>query len=366
MMNPRLWSGLAVAICACMLASGQSSDEARQADRRGQRVPPEERYVSEGFWPTQRQIELFFDRVADSMVEMYDLDEQQFLATRQILRETMPKFLKENQRELKALLNEFIEAQLGGEPPDPNAIQSWSSRALPMLEKFETVVQGITDEMREFLTDEQAVKLDAEHAAFKTGLSLITGKLHVWAEGGFNPETDWPTDPRERRRREHEERVAARAEMEKARQAVLAAGNEAGPATGKPGDPPAEMVTRPGERDEWELYVVSFIRRYDLNEEQQQQAYALLRAKQEERDQYLKSKRAELDAVRERLAKALNDEARKAAQQAFDTLNRPVSRMFTQLKDRLERLPTRKQRKDAARASLRELAQSQPALKDAP
>lgn len=367
MRNIRRLVGLGVIACVAFSAAAQQS--ADPSDRRDRGRPdPRDLYAEEGFWPTQRQIELFFDRVADSMIDFYDLDEEQFLATRQVLRETMPTFLRENRRELKALLNEFIEAQLSGEVPDPNAIQFWAERAVPMLHKFDEVVDHITDEMREYFSDDQLLKLDAEHAAFKTGLGLVSNKLHIWADGGFNPETDWITDPRQRRMREHEERVAMREEMRRARESVLNGEETFDPdlapgalAATAPVSPRTDgPQTRPAIRDEWEMYVVSFIRRYDLNHDQQQRAYALLRTRQEERDEYLRRRGQDIEEVSKRLAAATTDEQRERAQEAFDSLNRPVERIFQALKRRLEELPTRAQRKEAARMSLDERSPATP------
>ncbi len=352
-----LVAGLATLVATTPFVLAQTPEELENAARRDD---PEARYEDEGFWPTRKQMELFFDRITDRMVELYELDDEQFKATREIVRETMPRFLTENKRQLKALLNEFIEAQLSPEPPDPNMIRNWASRAVPMIEKFDETVLGITDEMHEFLTEDQQLKLEAEHAAFRTGLSLVTGKLHHWSEGGFNPETDWPTDPDERRRKEREERVAARAEMQAARQAVL---------EGQPGaipDGPADsqlapgIASRPRLRDEWEMHVASFIRRYDLNDDQQQMANSMLLSKQQERDAYLQKKRADFDAISKRLSEAKTEEEKSKAREEFDALNRPVARMFTQLKDRLETIPTRKQRKDAARSSARSEQAAEP------
>lgn len=357
---------LAAMLLASAVAVSVGQEPPESGDRaEKKRIDPRDRYEKEGIWPTQRQVELFFDRVADSMIEFYDLDEEQFLATRQIVRETLPKFLQENKRDLKALLNEFIDAQLSGEPPDPNSIQDWAQRAVTMLEKFDGVVQEVTDGMREFLTEDQLVKLDAEHAAFKTGVSIVQNKLYHWSEGGFNPETDWITDPRVRREREHNERVAMRAEMQKARESVLNGAGEPGSvATADRGAPEQRAgsgpASRTAPRDEWEMYVVSFIRRYDLNHDQEQQAYAILRAKQEERDDYLARKGNEIKAVGERLAKAQTDKDKQEAQTLFDKLNRPIARAFEQLRDKLDTIPTRKQRKDAARMSADRAASEAP------
>jgi hypothetical protein len=82
-----------------------------------------------GFWPTPLMLERILDRVAENMGRIYDMDEEQLEQTRQVLRETFPKWLKENRAEIMELTNQFFEAQLHDEPPDPEMVTGWAQAA---------------------------------------------------------------------------------------------------------------------------------------------------------------------------------------------------------------------------------------------
>src|SRR5690606_15105974 len=107
----------------------------------------------------------------------------------ELLKERIPSWLKANRAEIQTLINQFYEAQLHDEPPSVEAVAQWAQRALPLFNEFtDEVLVGITDDMRNYMTDEQTDKLDVELAAFETGVTLVTNKLSVWAGGGYDPE----------------------------------------------------------------------------------------------------------------------------------------------------------------------------------
>lgn len=318
----------------------------------------------EGFWPTQVMVERFLDRVADDMVDDYGFDDEQLMATRQLLRERIPRFLAENRHELQPLINEFIEAQLSDEPPTPEQMAAWAARALPLTAKFQQSVSEISDAMRTYLTEDQVITLESNLAAFTTGMGLMTSKLNQWSQGGFDPRTEWMGTVAERRRRQREEKQRIRQEMEAAKAATLEAalreeggsgpgGGTAPPTPGSapraPGADRASSVASETAQDEWDQYVDAFIRRYRLTDEQRQEAQRKLGDMKQRRDEYLRRKADEIEAARKLVATADSPEARQRAQQDLDRLNQPVHRMFRQLQERLDTIPTRRQRQEAAK-----------------
>jgi hypothetical protein len=103
-------------------------------------------------------------------------------------------------------------------------------------------------------------------------------------------------------------------------------------------------------KDEWTIYTEGFIERYQFHSEQKQKAFAMLRQQQERRDDYLRNNVGDMARVTKMLTEAKTDEEREKALAAYQRLNAPVNRMFEQLKERLDTLPTRAQRKAAAEA----------------
>lgn len=347
--------------------------------------PPDQRtsIPTEGFWPTRVMIDRLLDRTTEEMAEQYELDEEQMEKTRALLKEHVPRFLEENRAEIQSLMNQFLETHLMDEPPTPEEVAGWSQRVLPLVQKLEDMVTQVADQMRTFLDDDQVLRLEGEMAAFQAGLTFARNKLHIWSEGGYDPETEWVSDRAARRRREREEHRRLEQEMQTARQEVLGepqgagwAGDGAPKAAGSgngaqptvpPGSPhqtptTTAPATRPaGEKDEWEQYVEDFARRYDLNGTQRQEAQRILRARQKDRDEYLRRKARQLEQVAVRMRNAASDEERQKVSAEADRLNAPLKRMFQQLKDQLGRLPTRAQREAAARRATESAPATRPA-----
>ena len=108
--------------------------------------------------------------------------------------------------------------------------------------------------------------------------------------------------------------------------------------------------TRP-HKDRWTIYTEEFIDRYELNDEQQQKAFTFLRRQQERRDAFLKHSAPEMEKVTAQLQNARNGRGPPGPHsKPTKGLSGPVDRLFAQLQERLETLPTRAQRRDAVAA----------------
>lgn len=99
----------------------------------------------------------------------------------------------------------------------------------------------------------------------------------------------------------------------------------------------------------WLRYVRDFIKRYDLNDEQSQKAMAILRECQDRADQLLAHEEPELTVLALKLQEAQKNHQREAVRRLMarvKKLREPIDGIFeTQLKPRLDKLPTRAQRK---------------------
>jgi hypothetical protein len=326
------------------LGQGASDDP-----RRAREVP------RAGFWPTPRMIDLGIDRMTEEMAEHYGFDEDQLYQTRLAIKDRVPRWMEENRAEVQTLMNRYFEALLEENPPTPDEVAEWAQRALPLVNDFVDVVGETADEMRTFMTDDQSLMLDGEMAAFRVGVKHLRQRLDTWAAGGYDPETEWHRRPgfdeeqAERERRLQEEADEARLAAMGLRE--VAAGVDAETPTAV-GDSTADGAPRSGTdaaTDLWEEYVKAFIRRYELNEAQQNAAYRTLRSLTELRDQYLKRRLPAIKKLQERLAAAETDAEREAVRDDYEKLTAPLDRYFEQLRERLDRIPTRAQRAAAAR-----------------
>jgi len=104
----------------------------------------------------------------------------------------------------------------------------------------------------------------------------------------------------------------------------------------------------------WEEYTRAFIKRYQLNEEQTQKALSILKSCQQQGDAHVNKHKSELDRLDHRIKALpnLKGEERAKAQAEVkrerEKLLKPLNDIFEhQLKPRLDKLPTRAQRKAA-------------------
>ena len=100
----------------------------------------------------------------------------------------------------------------------------------------------------------------------------------------------------------------------------------------------------------WQAYVEQFIARYQLNKEQSEKAWKILAACRERAQRFLSKHRAELTSLHEQINAAdKNDKKRIARLEArLAEARAPIDKIFEeQLKPRLDKLPTRAQRKAA-------------------
>lgn len=313
---------------------------------------------TEGFWPTKLMMERIFERIADEMASNYEMDDDQRDRTASLFKGRLVRFLDKNRPEIQSLMNEFFEVQLHNQAPTPEAVATWSQRVLPLLDDLKVVVEDMTEGMREYFTDDQVTKLEGELAAFHTGLTIASAKLGTWAAGQYDPEREWfaPGPGRERMQREEAEKMEAEM-VDAQRQAERAATTDAadsavGESHDRGADSPARSgpapasapASRPSSKDEWTIYTDDFVRRYDLEPEQEQKARSFLRSQQFERDRYLQRKSAEIEKVTQAAMDSAGEEDRARAKEDADRLQAPIERMFQQLKDKLNTLPTRAQR----------------------
>jgi len=99
------------------------------------------------------------------------------------------------------------------------------------------------------------------------------------------------------------------------------------------------------ELDDWDKYVLDFIRRYSLGDEQVQKCQQILKDAKERRDSYLKRKAEDIRKVKGGKYKTEGD--MKLAEEKLNLLLRPVRQTFENMKSRLMKVPTRKQLEEA-------------------
>lgn len=324
-------------------------------------------------------MEKLLDRIAEKMAIDLQFDEAQAEESRRIFKENVLKFIKQNQREMTQLANEFLEMRLDVNPPSPEAVADWATRATPMLERSKEIVNNVSEQMRPIMNDEQQVKMEASLAAFEVGTNFVGRRLQSWSGGGFDVATDWYRSPgvqkldRERARelesavrQARETKLAAlrgeapqiaEAQSEPLAEPAVPVSSKENPA---PADPTQPQTTAPkpavakaapaAPKDEWTIYTENFITRYKLTADQQQKAMTHLGNAQSQRENFLRGKGRQMEDIERKFKAAKSPEEVKGADEQYQQLMKPVERMFGTLKEKLDALPTREQRRSAAPA----------------
>ncbi|MGD8450247.1 MAG: hypothetical protein PVJ57_00385 [Phycisphaerae bacterium] len=339
-----------IALLVAPSATAQIYDE--EEDQPAKRHEP----YPDGPWPTQKMMELVIDRFTEEVGHSLNLDEDQLYNMREIYKERVPTWLNDNRAAVQTVFNQYLETLLERDAPDPLDVADWATRAKPLLEEFSGLISDTVVDMEPYLTEEQQLMYEAQMASFQSATGYLSHRLEGWSEGNFDAETEWHRSPNfgaaesQRLHDYHNQQAQARGE-------VLGYDEQAAGGAGPVGQQPKTEPRTANPKvaaaaDEYARYVESFIRRYQLNEDQQAQAAKYLTMAQEGRDKYLRRSGDRLAAARARVQAATDERTRAAAQQACAQLERPLKRYFQQLKDRLNKLPTSAQRLAAGQRGL--------------
>ena len=94
-----------------------------------------------------------------------------------------------------------------------------------------------------------------------------------------------------------------------------------------------------------------FIQHYRLDDEQRQKAVGFLKQQVESRERYYVRSAGRMKQIKSLFVNIKTEKQRALAESARQELNEPVARMFERLKQKLDTLPTRQQRRLAAEAA---------------
>jgi hypothetical protein len=317
-----------------------------------------------------------FDTFVGALSDRYLLDERQEQILQQtIARESNAVFARHAGRILE-YAGEMIQTRAAGEAITPEQVARWVELATPVFEDSQRALnEGAQQFMQKLDPEQQAiVQRDVDAANRRMGrIEELSGR---WARGEWHP-SDWgiEDDPIQLA---GEARAAQETDQpDEAAAAVGRATGDRGDVSGAPPQPPPTAPRPPGARDRpvarartsqpadrsrnqpeargtvkgaddrWARYVRAFIRKYRLDDAQQQRAWMIYRDVKARGDRLDKRHAGQVALLQHRLAKAADEKTQAALQKQITRHNADLARLFRQLKKRLERLPTSAQRRNA-------------------
>ncbi len=267
------------------------------------------------FWSTETIMELWVRQVT----RYYNLSPEQEDYTRKLMAQRVKSFLKDYERDVRALMAEYMDYQTSQELPPPDVAMDFARRAGPLVAAMRREIFEGNMAWREILDDEQRSRHDRDLEQMTAWFDNLSRGLSRWERGEVEP-TDIPG------------RVSRQ--------------------------PPSVRRIE----DAWEYYVRHFIQAYQLDDGQQQVAHSILRELKAEAQRYRQSRadafaRLDEEAAQLRAGSPKQDpKDREAYQQQFADLTqrrkeieRPISALFDQLRSRLETIPTEDQRRNRQR-----------------
>ena len=331
-----------------------------------------------------------FARFMDRLSELYELqpDQREQVEKRmEELRQEHRQAIEPQIREAEAMREQWREARERGEEPDPEQERE-------MRERMRTLFRRSPMMDRERVADELGKLLPAEQA--EQGRQRFEEEAAEWErrreEGRQRWEAErarreaagesWPPPPpeddprfgdrerpedggrnrfggRDRGRGRNRDRTEGTDEEITAQAIEEPEGDESQDRfrdegrnrwdRRRRGEDEGEMLrAEPNPLGSWERYVRDFIRRYELDDSQQASALSVLRDLLAERRAFEQTRREELQAARH-IEDA--DVRRRQVDATTQEIDREVTRLFAELRSRLDRIPTSAQKQRVERQS---------------
>lgn len=311
-------------------------------------------------WAVQER----FDTMVGLLSDRYMLDEPQERQLRQkMMNMSNDVFQAHSDRIIKYAV-EAIQTRASGEGFSAEQVQRWAELAEPVFDDMRGRVNQAAREFSRSLDPEQREQVEKDLAAANRRMQRVHELGQQWKRGEWTP-ADWgmENDPiqvasdqrhkiewqNEQKAPDAEHPVGTEGQRADAPQpegrpepgaqiedGAIQPGGQG--ETGQPGQQPSRVaMPNPAQNDPWGGYVQAFIQKFQLNHEQAQRGW-----------QIYNDVRTRRDTLQVRFDRKRSDSAEIAASTTQANQHQAtLARLFEQMTRRLERLPTRAQRKDA-------------------
>ncbi|MCH7813619.1 MAG: hypothetical protein IID40_06315 [Planctomycetes bacterium] len=321
---------LLLSLTCCLSQAGQAAQPADPAVQGNAPTEP----APDGLWPSERLIELMIQRWAAEASHEYELTDTQHSQIEARMLDRWPRFMRENRSTIQPLVNEFIEARMGLEPPAQERVQDWAGRALPVFDAFREQIDAGLAEVEALLTPAQRKRYSAQK--IKTGLEFDAFRQRIaqWKSGQYTPAEWW--DP----------------------PAGRSASRQAGASDAKqaPSEPPDQIAL---ELDAWDRFVADVVSQYRFDPSQKAAARSILKEQKEKAVAHRDRHRDQIVQLERRLAIGQPDDADQVSHD-LQRLYGPIDALFQDLERRVRLIPTQSQRQAATQPA------EEPTGQDAP
>ena len=295
------------------------------------------------------QIQERYDTLIGMASDRYLLDEDQQASLQDHFVQIGVNIFSRHSDRIMQYATEAIETRAAREPFTPEQVERWVRLAEPVYLDVRKNMNLMADDFMEELDPEQRELFQRDLDAANRRLLDVDRMAQSWKHGEWDPH-DWGLE---------EDPIQM--------QGLQAAADAAGDVTTRPGaararrgvespgmdqaQPPRSEQARPGKPSSddhpWAQYVRAFIRKYNLNSEQQQRAWLLYRDARERDEIFDHRYHRQMESLRNRAGTLDAGALRTALSKQAERHCGERDRLFNLLKRRLERLPTRTQRKNA-------------------
>ncbi len=298
-----------------------------------------------------------FGAFADALGERYNLTEEQRLTLEQMALDRATAIFQKNHENIMGYAMEAIQVRAAGEPFNAQQVARWAQLAQPVLADARKSIFEGAEEFSKTLSPEQREQVEADLQSARKRLERVEAMRAEWAAGEWEPE-HWgldndPIQNGEKIMERHRlaEAGGAAPPPQGTHEAQGAQGRARGESSPMPESAPnADGAERGGRKptasapadDEWTRYVNSFITKYGLDPDQQQRAWQFHAQARQRAEQIELRHGPRKPAPRGRRGNAASQDTTND-----DVSGRLLDATFEQLKNRLQRLPTRAQRRAA-------------------
>lgn len=298
-------------------------------------------------WDIQQMIQ----RASSEVTKRYNLTPEQTEFTRNLMATRVNGFLDRHEQKIREIFAEIIKYQMAGQAPPADKVQKWTDDITPMFDEAKVQIIEGNKEFREVLTDDQKKIHDIDLKVMEQNFADAQKRLERWQQGGFDPAKDMGQPPAKPGAAKP---VTASGQPAAAPVAPAKPSEPMAPAAGGPSAPQASSAgpksvpleptagATPTDMDSWEAYVRQFIADYKLDNAQSNQALGILAETKRRASEYRASRKSDYQKYQTVLA---SDPQNTEVAAQLKELDKPIGSLFTELKLRLDQIPTDSQRK---------------------